>query len=277
MGSWKPKGRGERLVSTRLPCASYPCNRAGLATAFCTMKLALRQPKQRMHRLVIVRNSACTPPGGAQSGVHGQRHRTLWSGAGSNFCAVPGLCLCELALADRSSQEHGSQGRARIQGLRYAAANAPGFAAAVSPAFCRSAFGLALRRGPSVALVPAWALSDASRPLALAQRCLCPLPSALCLCPLVTQRPRTSPSTLRWPTAAPPNGRLTPVVRSQGTFAEPQNSSTARANQQSVPVPDKPAVELVCARPPHADTTATAALCIFVSPVALVDAAIAGS
>jgi len=165
MGSWKPKGRGESLVSTRLPCASYPCNRAGLATAICTMKLALRQAKQRMHRLVIFRNSARTPPDGAQSDAHGQPHRTLWSGAGSNFCAVPGLCLCELVLADRSWQEHGSQGRARIQGLRYAAANAHGFAAAVSPAFCRSVFGLALRRGPSVALVPAWALSDASRPL----------------------------------------------------------------------------------------------------------------
>lgn len=41
--------------------------RVRLAKLFCTMKLALRQPRQRMRRLDVVRNSARTPPDALQS------------------------------------------------------------------------------------------------------------------------------------------------------------------------------------------------------------------
>jgi hypothetical protein len=41
--------------------------RVRLAKLFCTMKLALRQPRQRMHRLEMVRHSARTPPDALQS------------------------------------------------------------------------------------------------------------------------------------------------------------------------------------------------------------------
>lgn len=90
--------------------------RVRLAKLFCTMKLALRQPRQRMRRLDVVRNSARTPPDALQS----QRPRcTARPGATagrSEICAGPRkLFICELVTA--------AHGLVRITGSGTAAAN----------------------------------------------------------------------------------------------------------------------------------------------------------